>query len=138
MIFGNFCIWSFWFLEKTNNLNVRLYWALKKMSKDQKRLNWIYIVSHIALKPCKNIGDDNGPWLKPPNISAREPKKEILQKDWYSLLFLYLYSKRWCSSFNCLIHRWTYQLIKQELISNFELLKLWVSDNFNVAKRTDI
>ena len=44
MIFSNFSIWSFWFLDKTNNSNALLYWALKKMSKDQKkRLNWIFL-----------------------------------------------------------------------------------------------
>ena len=53
MIFSNFCIWSFWFLDKTNNSNVLLYWALKNCLRIRKRLNWIYIVSHIAQKPWK-------------------------------------------------------------------------------------
>ena len=51
------------------------------MFKDQKKAELNIYCFLYCPKNLKNMGDNNGPWLKPPNNNARPPKKEILQKN---------------------------------------------------------
>ena len=132
MIFSNFCIWSFWFLDKTNNSNVLLYWALKNCLRIRKRLNWICIVSHIARKPWKIwvtimvLG-----WSLQISVQGNQRKRSCkrifihycicicIRLGHEKVVFIIQMSY---PSMNFILNR-------KWIISNFELLKMWVSDN---------
>ena len=102
-----------------------------------------YILFPFCHKTLKNRGDNNGRWLKPPNISAGEPKKEILQKNLSSLLSLYSFGQRkgdvhYSSLFKCFYPSMNFIMNQKLIINNFPLLNCeWVTIVLNVAERTD-
>ena len=102
MIFSNFSIWSFWFLDKTNNSNALI----------RKRLNWIYIVAHFATKPWKiEVTIMVVGWNLRISVQGSQRKRSCKRIDIQYCLFICLGNEKVMSIIhqysNVFIHQWS-------------------------------
>ena len=112
MIFSNFCIWSFWFLDKTNNSNALLYWPLKKNVEGSEKGSTKYILFPFCHKTLKiEVTIMVVGWNLRISVQGSQRKRSCKRIDIHYCLCIRLGNEKVMSIIhhysNVFIHQWT-------------------------------